>query len=466
MPDNVTDLTERIERITRRAEREEGPAQPARAVVTPLNTVTPKAVEYIWPSWLARGKLHILGGHPGDGKSTLTLALAAAGSRGGIAPDGARLEVFNTLLVAAEDDLEDTIRPRLDLHRADVNRIFALRYIVDEKGKDRALSLSAHVEEMRAVIHEHNIDLVVIDPITSYLPKTDRNAEGDIRDALMPLIRLIEDTSVAVIGIMHIGKGGGQGRKPLQQLLGSTAFGAIARVVWMTAELPDDAQPEPGDDGVREIKKLLGVVKSNISMRPPAIEWSRPMDGPVCFYGRSQFDIDQLLSGTQETRVDVAMESIQRQLENGPKSQKVLESQAKDEGISPAALKRGYQALRAQEKVRSFKADYPPYPWLWEWIGKADGDEEEEGQGEQEGQGTQAVQTELLPDRENREDDIYASLPPECQESAQTMAAGLLDAESIRAWAKRLIKNEATMDPLEYQIEYAAWELATERKAA
>jgi 5S rRNA maturation endonuclease (ribonuclease M5) len=123
-------------------------SRPSHAVVLSLSTIEPRPVEWIWPRWLARGRLHLLGGHPGDGKSTIMMALAAAMSRGAILPDGSCSSVCNILLVLAEDDLEDTVRPRLDLHRADPHRIWALKLIKDESGKDRALSLFDHITEM------------------------------------------------------------------------------------------------------------------------------------------------------------------------------------------------------------------------------------------------------------------------------------------------------------------------------
>lgn len=340
------------------------------AVVVPLASVAPRAIGWHWHGWLARGKLHLIGGHPGDGKSTIALDLAARLSRGGAAPDGTRLPALNTLIVAAEDDIADTIRPRLDLHGADVNRIFAIQHVVDEHGKDRSLSLAAHVEELRSVILQHRIGLVIIDPITSYLSKTDRNAEGDVRDALMPLMGLIEQTGIAVLGVMHVGKSTLPGRKPLQQLLGSTAFGAIARVVWMTADLPEDEQPAKGEDGTRETRKVLGVVKSNIGVRPPAIEWSRPMDAPIVWHGVSAHTVDSVMSGAPESKLDTAIENITHQLRHGPKAQKLVESEAADADISKSTLRRAYEHLRGQGKVRAYKASYQPYPWLWEWVGE------------------------------------------------------------------------------------------------
>lgn len=340
----------------------------SRAVVTQLSTVAPKAIEWIWKGWLAQRKLHIFGGHPGDGKSTITIDLIARLSRGDNAPDGSPLPVGNSLIIAAEDGIADTIRPRLDLHGADPFRVFALEHIVDDKGNDRSLNLGSHVEELREAIRKYDIRLVVIDPITSYLSKTDRNSEGDVRDSLMPLLSMIEETGIACIGIMHVGKGGSQGRKPLQQLLGSTAFGAIARVVWMTAELSEEDQPLANDDDPDEVRKVLGVVKSNIGPIPPGIDWSRPLDSAIKWHGPSAQGIGDVMNGSTASKLDEAIENITNQLRNGPKSQKLIQEEAVDAGISRGTFNRAYKHLRGKGAVRSSKANYSPYPWLWEWV--------------------------------------------------------------------------------------------------
>jgi energy-coupling factor transporter ATP-binding protein EcfA2 len=364
-------MRERLERATRRVDADSKVA--SHAVVVSLADVEPREIQWVWPGWLAKGKLHLLGGNPGDGKSTLALLWACILSRSGRWPDGTQAPIGNTLVIHAEDDLEDTVRPRIDLHYGDPNRIFAMKYVIDEDGRDRAISLSAHVEEIREVIEAHDISFVIFDPITSYLPKADRNAEGDVRDGMMPVLRVIEDTGVCALGIMHIGKSSSQGRKPLQLLLGSTAFGAIARVVMMTAELPEDEQPNAGEDGLREIHKVVGVVKSNISMIPQGLEWSRPLDGPLRFHGPSRHSVGDLLAGASTKKIDDALEFIEDELRTGEKAQKIIEADAKDAGISSATLKRAYEQLRSKRLVRAYKQPgVTNAPWLWVWIGATD----------------------------------------------------------------------------------------------
>ncbi len=470
------------------------------AVVVSMDTIQPKAVDFLWPNWLARSKLHLVGGHPGDGKSTLTLAIASTFSRGGMLPDGSIACVANTLMVLAEDDLEDTVRPRIDLHHGDASKIFALKYVIDEKGNDRALSLAMHVEEMRAVIARYEISIVIIDPITSYLPKADRNAEGDVRDALMPLLKLIEETNIAVIGVMHIGKGGGVGRKPLQQLLGSTAFGAIARVVWMTGELPEDEQPEPGEDGVRIVRKVLGVVKSNISIRPPSLEWSRPLDGAIHWHGTSKHSIDDILSGAPEKKIDAAIENTEYQLRHGPKFVRLIEADAKDEGISAATLKRAYEQLRNKNLVKAMKDGAANGKWLWEWIGApttedVHGPEVAKDELLRSSEDAQSQNLSFFPDSQEEAQEVHdaplqdskgqeieeaqiahirrmnffpSEISDELRDEAASFATELRDGgpKAIEAWRQALASRVAEISTEDYAAGMFAWHLATRKGVA
>ncbi len=283
-----------------------------RAVVVSLADVEPREHEWIWKGWLARGKLHILGGHPGDGKSTLTLAIASIISRGGMLPDGQIAPIGNTLLLLAEDDLADTVIPRLQDHNADRNRIVAIKAIaeIDPNGaeRERVFNINNHLEILRGVIRERDISLVIIDPVSSFMPRSDRNSEGDIRDVLTPVVRMAEAENVAVIGIMHIGKVSGERRSVLQMLLGSTAFGAIARVVFVTANLDSDSPSVETSSSLSLTNqpvqhKVLQVVKSNIAVKPAPLMWSRPDDGPVIWHGVSAIGVEEALAKPRAERV-------------------------------------------------------------------------------------------------------------------------------------------------------------------
>jgi putative DNA primase/helicase len=226
----------------RKAEPEK-PAGPVLRVVR-MQDVIAKPVDWLWERWLARGKVTIIGGHAGDGKSMLTAWLAATLSNGGKWPDWTRAPKGRTLFLLAEDGLEGTLRPRLDQHGADVSQVFAIQAVQEPHGHDSAFSIARHLDLLEERIIEEGIDLLVIDPITSFMPKSDRNTEGDVRDLLTPLTALADRTDVAVTPVMHVGKLTGTNRRPVQQLLGATAFSAIARSGWSRRPPTNPTKPD------------------------------------------------------------------------------------------------------------------------------------------------------------------------------------------------------------------------------
>ena len=342
----------------------------ATLVVTSLADVRPRPVAWLWERWLARGKLHILGGHPGDGKSTLAAAVAAACSVRGALPDGTRAPLARWLFLLAEDALDDTLRPRLDALGADPAAVFAIEAVKAPDGRDVLFSLAEHLPLLEAKIAELGIDVVVIDPVTSFMSRSNRNDEGDVRDVLTPLGKLAERTGVAVLAIMHVGKPNGAGRRPLQLLLGATAFGAIARVVWMVA-------PCPGDEAGS--RRVLGVVKSNLAMRPAALEWSREEDGPICWHGASAHRLDDLLGNAGTAPRADAEGFLQETLKGGSKPATELLGLAQAVGISERTLRRAADDLG----VERFKLPGTRNgPWLWKLPdGRVHGVGRSEGKG-------------------------------------------------------------------------------------
>lgn len=329
-----------------------------------MSDVPSEALQWMWPGWLAHGLLTILGGYGGDGKSTLLMSLIAALSRGSLLPDGRRAPVVNTLILSAEDDANYAIAPRLQAHHADMSRIILMKGTENGNGKVEWFNIRKDVELMREVIEAEGIGLVIIDPLSSYMPKADRNSEGDVRDALMPLQVLLEETRVAVIGVMHVGKGEGN-RRASQRLLGSTAFTALARSVWMVHDLPDEYQPDydPEDPTVGK-RKALGVVKSNYAIPPPALAFSRPLDGPLTWHGKSPVGIEECFADDAKKsapKTTEAKEWLAEFLKGGSKFASDVYAAADDAGISEGTLRIAKNKLN----VEVYKDSGPGGRWLW-----------------------------------------------------------------------------------------------------
>lgn len=329
--------------------------------------VAAEEIDWLWQGWIPRRMITILGGFGGDGKSTVMAALIGALTTGGTLPDGSRAPRTNVLMLSAEDDISYAIRPRLDIHGADGERVLVLRGTRGAGGRARWLDLRRDVEIMRAVIRQHEIGLVVIDPLSSYLPNADRNSEGDIRDALQPLIGLMESTDVAIVGIMHVGKSG-DGRRAAQRLLGSTAFTALARSVVMVADVPDDQQP----DDVEAMGKLkvLQVVKSNYAIAPAPQLFRRPLNAPIAWQGASTIGIEECFAttgkvGERNAQAGKDAEHLLREtLRWGSQRASDVMKEAKENGITEITLRRTKRSLG----IEAFKTGKSG-PWYWRLPG-------------------------------------------------------------------------------------------------
>jgi hypothetical protein len=258
-------------------------------VVVRLDTVAPELVEWIWPGRIPRGKLTLLIGDPGLGKSFLALDIAARVSRGAVWPDGGRAPLGAIVLLSAEDGLSDTIRPRLDKLNADVGRIHALT-AMREAGVDRGFSLETDLERLGTVIESTGAALVGIDPLSAYLGDRDSYKDSEIRGLLGPLAALAERTRVAIVAIIHLTKD--QQRKALFRALGSIAFVAAARVVLAIGKDPED-----------EERRILVPVKNNLATPSPALAFTLKR-GMLEWYAEpvKGVDADALLSPASEER--------------------------------------------------------------------------------------------------------------------------------------------------------------------
>ena len=243
--------------------------------------VSMQEINWLWPGWLARGKLHLLAGDGGAGKTTLSLAMAATISRGGLWPDGSRAAVGNVLIWSGEDDIADTLVPRLAAAQADLERV----YLVGEVLRGRTARPFDPSQDLGMLVAEADrvgsVSLLIVDPVVSTIVG-DSHKNTEVRRSLQPLVDLGALVDCAVLGISHFSKGNG-GIDPLLRVTGSIAFGATSRVVLVAGK------PRDGD------QRILARAKSNIGPDdggfayridlfegPPQasyIAWGSPLEG-------------------------------------------------------------------------------------------------------------------------------------------------------------------------------------------
>ena len=224
-----------------------------KVVLTSGADLTPEPVIWLWPYWLARGKLHLLAGAPGQGKTTIAMAMAATVTIGGRWPDGSRCEPGNVLIWSGEDDPADTLLPRLIASGADRARCFFVSG-TQVAGELLAFNPATDMRELeRQALAIGGVSLLVVDPVVSAVAG-DSHKNAEVRRDLQPIVDLASRLGAAAIGITHLSKGGAGG-DPATRVIGSIAFTAVARVVLVAAKV----KGEEGQD-----RRILARGKSNI----------------------------------------------------------------------------------------------------------------------------------------------------------------------------------------------------------
>ena len=327
-----------------------------------VGDVEPQPIHWLWQDNIALGKLTLMSGDPGLGKSLVTLALATAvslGARwpvtGGHAPQG------SVVMLSAEDAVADTIRPRLDAAGANCDCIHVLQASidVDDHGEptERPFSLTDDISRLSGLVKSLNdCKLVIIDPISAYLGRTDSHKNAEVRAVLMPLADMAEDLNVAVLAITHLNKGGGTA---MYRSIGSIAFTAAARAVWAVTKDRDD----PDRRLVLPVKNNLAQDRLGMAYKIQTAENGAPVvmwePDPV-----DDIDIDDALSAASDEfrseRRD-AVDWLKTELKDGAEvSSTDIQKRAKQDGHSWRTVRRAQADLGIKPHKREFAGG-----WWW-----------------------------------------------------------------------------------------------------
>ena len=303
------------------------PSKPETVKIIRMSDVELTPVEWLWKPYLPFGKLSVLQGNPGEGKTYFAMHLTAACTNGKLLPNMERMEPFNVIYQTAEDGLGDTVKPRLIEAGADLDRVL----VIDDS--DVQLTLSD--ERIEKAIIENNARLVIIDPIQAYLgADVDMNRANEVRPIFMRLGQVAQRTGCAILLIGHLNKAAGM--QSLQRGLGSIDIAAAVRSVMFIGKLKHDPT-----------MRILTHEKSSLAPPGASLAFSLGDEGGFRWVGEYDITADEMLSGIEpqrETKTQQAKDLICTLLAGG--------KQVLSEDIDKAALERGIPGRTVRDAKR------------------------------------------------------------------------------------------------------------------
>jgi hypothetical protein len=338
------------------------PLLPSAEVADPLHgtlmsDVETVPVKWMWWGRLAIGKITMLDGDPGVGKSTFYAYVAAAATLRRPWPEGDLCETPGAVVVVtAEDDPADTIRPRLEASGADLTEVRVLD-VIEDSGGPRTVVLPRDTELVAGVCAEMGATLLVIDPLSAHLERSvDSHNDASVRSALAPLQEAARRHGFAVLLVRHLNKSGGS--KAIYRGMGSIGVIGAARFGLIVAEDPTDPAPQG------ERRMVLATHKNNVSRWAPSLAF-RIVDSPEHGAGVVEWE------GPVELRADDLFEPVKRSspvqddaesflaaaLSTGPRPTKEVEAEAEGFGVSLTALRRARRSLRVECQRKGFGAE-------------------------------------------------------------------------------------------------------------
>lgn len=305
-----------------------------------------REIEWLWYPFLPFGKVTVLQGDSGDGKSLMTLKLAAMLTRGEPMPftDGEGQEPVNVIYQSSEDDADDTIVPRFLKAGGDPERLL----FISEKKK----FLTFSDERLLEALKQTKARLLILDPLSAYVGEgTQINSANAVRAQFRPLIEMAKELRCAILIIHHQNKQ--QGQKAINRASGSVDVIAAARSALLVARSGRDKPDE----------RILAQVKCNVGPTGNAITFS-VCDGEIQWLNDDPQTADEVLGnvfagvGRPDTQMQLAKDALAHLLADGPKSQREIMDKMKAAGVGESTAKKA----KAQLAIRSVKQGS-----LWFW---------------------------------------------------------------------------------------------------
>ena len=312
-----------------------------------LSEVEPKPIRWLWPNFIPRGKLSLLVGHPGQGKSTLTAEIAAIVSTGREWPvSGVNADIGEVVFLSSEDDLEDTIKPRMMAAGADDSKVRFIRSVRVSDNRNRSFQLKKDIQQLESI----DADLLVIDPITANLAGVETHNNAEVREVLELLRDFAERKGTAVLCVSHLNKS--ENSENISRVSGSMAFVAVARAVHILVADPDESS-----------RRLLFPLKGNLGPNLDCYAFSiqsRVVTGEISTSAIVwEDDYVPIPDGfgpptPVRSKLDLAKDFLKQILEGKPYPVAEIERLGKEAGHSWATLRRAKDGLG----IVSMKTDW------------------------------------------------------------------------------------------------------------
>lgn len=332
---------------------------PHTPIITPLESIEPRSVRWLWPNRIPLGKLSLLVGDPGEGKSFLSMYIATHVTRRENWPDIESPSPHGSVIImTAEDGLADTIRIRADSAGADVSKIRILEGVLNRDEEREYFNLNEHLSALEYTIENtEDLRLVIIDPITAYLGMLDTHKNSLVRGTLAPIASLAERYEVAVVAISHLNKN--KANDAIYRTMGSLAFVAAARAVWAVSR---DINDESRD------RRFLTPLKTNLSINPTTLAF-RIVDNRIIFEDQPvEINPEDVLSNERRGETSVLGQAVgwlREALEDGPIPSADMDRMARENHISIATLRRAKDRLGVESYKEGIGLDGR---WFWRLL--------------------------------------------------------------------------------------------------
>jgi RecA-family ATPase len=320
-------------------------------LIITMDQIKAEKVDWLWTNRIPIGQITMLDGDPGSGKSTLSLVIASAVSKGLALPFGEKPKAAaNVLLMSCEDGYSDTIRPRLDSAGADVSRI-----VIPNPGRGLSTTMltASFIEQAVKVVGPQ---LVIVGPIVAFARGKNTDKANEVRELLSPLMSIAERYSLACLVIRHFTKQ--VDARAMYRGAGSVDFMAACRAAFIIVESDEEAN-----------MRVLAQVKNSLGPKSPSLGFY--IDEKGFRWGR-QVDTDAeglLTASRSDTRrkeraqLEAAQRFLEETLSNGPISSNDLILKGQEAGISKSTIWRAKEELGIKaSKERGNLAG----KWLWE----------------------------------------------------------------------------------------------------